>query len=52
MASVVSPLTPPHLGEANSASNFVRHRFTVQQYHHMIEHGILAEDEPISEQAH
>ncbi len=47
MASVVSPLTTRHPRDAYSASDFVRHRFSVQQYRDMIEHGIFAEDEPI-----
>ncbi len=48
MASVVSNLThvlsPP---STTSPLNVVRHRFTVEQYHEMIERGIFAEDEPI-----
>ncbi len=48
MASVDSHAGSPTLSAVASPSMAVtRHRFTVEQYHEMIEHGIFKEDEPI-----
>lgn len=60
MASIVSPpnpisshqttSTPPAVVLQNSAPPLIaveRHRFSIAQYHEIIDHGIFAEDEPI-----
>ena len=60
MASIVSPpnpisshqttSTPPAVVLQNSAPPLIaveRHRFSIEQYHEIIDHGIFAEDEPI-----
>ena len=45
--SVPSPRTVAIATQSSSPHISVRHRFTVEQYHEMIAHGIFAEDEPI-----